>query len=823
MTWGGVALCCAAQASLLVPHGLQNLAQPLQAAGPRRPDRALGHRKLFGDLGIGGRLAREEEVLKKQATALTKLLHGPQDQVLSLDLLEERVGRRLDRRPHLQCLGVILRTGGLALLRHPPGLPPGDGREPRAEALAVTAGRELGQEDREDPLEDVVGILGGQATAHGDRVDQPLIALNQLCPRAGVSGEAGLHELCVTPLLDHRYAKLAFAIGVAIIPRPATARVTAAIPLSIPYVCDSGSQPQVTHKDVTAMAKIRPAGAKVWPAEPRTTVQVQFPDGRIFEGPKGTLLADFMDAAEEDQTITIVAAMVGGKLRELSMPVEGDSIVIPVSITAADGLRIYQRALSFLLVVAAHELFPEAQIIIDHSLTLSGLYCEVQGRPPFAPQEVRRLEQRMREIVDADEPIVRRRVPVEEAQEIFARQGYMDKVRLLRFRQKGQITIYELRGLCDYYYGHMVPSTRYLQRFGLSLCGPGLILLFPRREAPTALPIVHEYPRLSSVFQEHHEWLELLGVGDAAGLNEAIESGRMQEVILVAEALHAQRIAEIAREIAENRDRIRVVLIAGPSCSGKTTLAKRLAIQLIANGVRPLALAIDDYFVDRDATPKNENGEYDFECLDAVDLGLLNEHIRELLAGRRVLLPRYDFSTGRRSWGREVAISSDQVLLLEGIHGLNPDLLPGLPAEHAYRIYVSALTQLNLDHHNRVPTTDTRLVRRIVRDARTRGYTAQETIQRWESVTAGERRNIFPYQESADAMFNSALAYELAVLKPFVEPLLAQIDPGTMEYVEARRLLAFLEWFLPWPADMVPDNSLLREFIGGSSLREFVL
>ncbi|MCL6432557.1 MAG: nucleoside kinase, partial [Anaerolineae bacterium] len=300
------------------------------------------------------------------------------------------------------------------------------------------------------------------------------------------------------------------------------------------------------------MTQIRSVNGKVWLAEPRATVQVRFPDGRIFEGPKGTRLAEFMDAAYEDRSVPIVAAMVGGKLRELSVPVESDCSVVPVSITAADGLRIYQRALSFLLVVAARELFPEAQIIIDHSLTLSGLYCEVQGRPPFTPQEVRLLEQRMREIVEADEPIVRRRVSVDEAREIFERQGYTDKVRLLRFRQKDHITIYELRGLCDYYYGHMVPSTGYLERFGLSLCGPGLILLFPRREAPAALPIVHDFPRLSSVFQEHHEWLELLGVGDAAGLNEAIESGRMQEVILVAEALHAQRIAEMAREISRH-------------------------------------------------------------------------------------------------------------------------------------------------------------------------------------------------------------------------------------------------------------------------------
>jgi uridine kinase len=578
----------------------------------------------------------------------------------------------------------------------------------------------------------------------------------------------------------------------------------------------------IQDKDAQPMDRIRSQAKTVKSAEGRTTVQARFPDARIFEGPVGTPLAEFVRAAEKDPSIPVVAALVDGKLRELSCPVERDSNVAPVSITATDGLRIYQRALSFLLVVAAHELFPAARVVIDHSLTLSGLYCEVRNHPPLTARQVRQLEDRMREIVQADEPIVRHCVPLDEAREIFRRQGYDDKVSLLRFRQKNHLVLYELRGLYDYYYGHMVPSAGYLEKFGLSLCPPGLILLFPRREAPTALPILREHPRLAGVFQEYEEWLDLLSVGDVGGLNEAIQTGRMPEVILVAEALHDQRIAEIAREITQRHDRARLVLIAGPSSSGKTTLAKRLAIQLIANGVRPLHLAIDDYFVAREETPKDCNGDYDFECLQAVDLELLDRHVTELLAGRRVRLPHYDFAAGNRVWGREVSISKDQIILAEGIHGLNPELLPNLPRENVYRLYVSALTQLNIDHHNRVPTTDTRLLRRMVRDSQYRGYSAGQTIQRWDSVTQGERRNIFPYQELADAMFNSALAYELAVLKPFAAPLLAQIEPGGVEYIEARRLLAFLDWFLPWPPDAVPGNSLLREFIGGSSLREFV-
>jgi len=317
-------------------------------------------------------------------------------------------------------------------------------------------------------------------------------------------------------------------------------------------------------------------------------------------------------------------------------------------------------------------------------------------------------------------------------------------------------------------------------------------------------------------------------VEDVGALNQAVESERIREVILVSEALHERCIADIAKEVTAQRDRVRLVLIAGPTSSGKTTFAKRLAIQLLANVIRPLALGLDDYFLSRDETPRDAQGEYDFESLEALDLELFNHQLQELMAGRKVTLPQYDFLTGQRQRGATLAIGPEHIILAEGIHGLNPDLVSEIPQEHVYRIYISALTQLNLDCHNRIPTTDTRLLRRLVRDARERGISAQETIRRWEKVVHGEFRNIFPYQENADVMFNSALVYELAVMKPFAEPLLRQIDPGSMEYTEARRLLAFLEWFLPVKqipggTRLVPDNSILREFISGSILKDFGL
>ncbi|MBC7233340.1 MAG: nucleoside kinase [Chloroflexi bacterium] len=560
------------------------------------------------------------------------------------------------------------------------------------------------------------------------------------------------------------------------------------------------------------------------PAQPRETVQVRFADGRIFEAPVGTTLEAFVRAAYRESAVPIVAALVDRcKLCELTQPVTRDMEVTPISTGDSDGMRIYRRSLTFVLVVAMHQLFPGVQVYVDHSLTFGGLYCEVQGRAPLTPQEVALLEQRMKEIVADDVPIRKRRVPLEEARALFQARGQEDKVRLLRYRRKDYVTLYRLYDVDDYFHGYMVPSTGYLRHFALQYYSPGFILRYPRHEQPTVLQPVVEYPKLVAVFREYGHWLRVLGISDVGELNDALSAGRASEVALVSEALHEQRIANIAAEIAKRRDTVRLVLIAGPSASGKTTFAKRLAIQLLANGLRPVAVELDNYFVDREKTPLDEHGQYDFEHLWAVDLELLNEQLLRLLAGQEVQLPRYNFQLGKREKGEWLKLSEEHVILLEGIHGLNPDLVPNVPRERIYRIYVSALTQLNLDHYNRVPTTETRLIRRIVRDARERGYSALDTLRRWESVRNGEKRWIFPYQEHADVMFNSALAYELSALKSLAEPLLFQIEPNAPEYVEARRLLALLHWFLPFPLELVPSNSILREFIGGSSLQHFTV
>ncbi|MBU0704666.1 MAG: nucleoside kinase, partial [Chloroflexi bacterium] len=349
----------------------------------------------------------------------------------------------------------------------------------------------------------------------------------------------------------------------------------------------------------------------------------------------------------------------------------------------------------------------------------------------------------------------------------------------------------------------------------------GFVLQYPRRHWPTELRPVRDYPQLTAIFHEYGEWLHLLGVESVSGLNEAIANGRIREIILVSEALHEQRIAQIADLIARWRSEVRLVLVAGPSAAGKTTFSKRLSVQLLAHGIRPFPLELDNYFVDREKTPRDEHGEYDFEVLEALDVPLFNQHLLALVRGEEVQTPRFNFQTGHREKGEIVQLGPDHIIIVEGIHGLNPQLVPSLPEESIFRIYLSALTQLNTDRHNRVPTTDTRLVRRIVRDATYRGYTAEETLKRWESVRRGEKRHIFPYQEHADVMFNSALVYELAVLKPLAEPLLLQIEPFSPRRVEAKRLLTFLQWFEPCGPDLIPDNSILREYIGGSILRDY--
>jgi uridine kinase len=570
------------------------------------------------------------------------------------------------------------------------------------------------------------------------------------------------------------------------------------------------------------------AAREIHPATPRDSAQVWFDDGRVFEGPIGTPLEDFVRAAGSDPQAPTVAALIDNELRELTYRVESDVEVTPVTMAHSDGFRIYRRSLAFLLVAVAHELFPEATIFVDHSLTFGGYFCQVKGRQPFSAQELAQIEARMREIVAADEPILKSRVPLSDAIALWESRGDDDKVRLLSRRRKSYLTLYDLRGFRDYFHGYMVPSTGYLSVFALQDYPPGFALRFPRTSPPMQLQPFVEYPKLVSVFREYGEWLGLMGVSDVGSLNEAIAGERVRETVLVAEALHAQRVAHIAQEIAARHrstegakdGQVRVVLIAGPSSSGKTTFSRRLSIQLLANGLRPFALELDNYFVDRDKTPRNERGEYDFESLGALDISLFNEHLLRLLEGQEVTLPRYNFKTGLRGEGDTVRLRPDHLLLVEGIHGLDPNLVPHIPHKRTYRVYVSALTQLNIDKHNRVPTTDTRLIRRIVRDATNRGYSAEDTIDRWESVRNGEKRWIFPFQEYADEMFNSALVYELSVLKPLAEPLLLQVRPGTQAYVEAKRLLAFLDWFETLAPDLVPDNSILREFIGGSILQD---
>jgi uridine kinase len=553
----------------------------------------------------------------------------------------------------------------------------------------------------------------------------------------------------------------------------------------------------------------------------RSTVQIHLPDGRVLEGPRGSQLEAFL-ARDTSGEAPIVGGIVNGELRELTFPIEMDSRVRPVTMATADGMRIYRRSLTFLLATAFEELFPDARLTVDHSIASGGYYCEVREHEPFTEDDMVRLEKRMRELVDADLPFAKSQMLLQDAIDHFRAKGYSDKALLMANRRKPHLVIYQLNSMRDYYHGYMVPSTGYLKWFGLMRAGDGFTLRFPRRHKPTELLPVPEYTKLLNTFLEYGDWLETLGVTNVGSLNQAILNGRAREIILVSEALHELRIAEVAASIADQRDKVRVVLIAGPSSSGKTTFSKRLSVQLLARGLSPYPIGLDNFFVDRVRTPRDEHGELDYESIHAIDLDRLNHDLKHLIDGQSVSLPTYNFKTGVQEQGDVVQLRGEHIIILEGIHGLNPDLMPGIPGENTFRIYVSALTQLNLDRFNRVSTTDTRLIRRIVRDAAQRNYTASETIARWESVRRGEKRYIFPYQEYANVMFNSALVYEVAALAPLAEPLIRQVPFGTEEHVEAKRLLAFLEWFVPLNPDLIPDNSIVCEFIGGSILQDFV-
>lgn len=556
---------------------------------------------------------------------------------------------------------------------------------------------------------------------------------------------------------------------------------------------------------------------------PSPTVEIHLDDGTTLSAERGATLEQFIKVLPQDQREIIMGAVVNGELRELTHAVDIESKVSWVTMEDADGARIYRRSLTFLLEAVFEDLFPDALLEVDHSVTSGGFYCTVKGRDPLTVDELDQLKKLMAMLINTNIRFERQQVPLQEAIEYFKKRGNDDKVRLLKYRQKEFLILYRLENHRDYHHGYMLPSTGYVKWFDLTPAHNGFIINYPRRNAPTRTRSTPPDQKLLASFQEYGKWLGRLGIESVGSLNDAISAGKIREVILVSEAWHEQRISEIAAQIAAQRDRIRIVLISGPSSSGKTTFSKRLAVQLISQGVSPYPLEMDNYFVNRDQTPRDEKGDFNFEALEALNLPLLNTHLQQLIRGEKVQLTKYNFKTGLSEPGDQVELQPGQLIILEGIHGLNPRLITDTPADQTYRIYVSALTQLNLDRYNRISTTDTRLIRRIVRDARERGYTAQQTISRWESVGKGEKRYIFPYQENADTMFNSAMAYELSALRLLVEPLLRQVPYGTMEYIEAKRLLAFLEWFLPVDRELIPDNSILKEFIGGSILADFKL
>jgi len=554
---------------------------------------------------------------------------------------------------------------------------------------------------------------------------------------------------------------------------------------------------------------------------PRTSVEIQLPDGRVLSGPRGARVGKFLETLEYDAQL--IAAIVNGDLRELTYPINIESRVIPVTMSDPDGARIYRRSLTFLLEMAFTDLFPDGVLFVDHSVASGGYYCQVTGRSPLSESEIAALKIHMRELVNANLRFERMEVPLQEAIEYFHSRGYEDKVRLLSYRKKNYLTLYRLGERMDYHHGYMVPSTGYLKWFDLMFTEGGFTLRYPRRHKPNEILPMPDYPHLLGTFLQYGDWLVKLGIENVGALNNAIQSGRSDQIVLVSEAFHENNLARIANQVVDQLDHSRLILIAGPSSAGKTTTSRRLTVQLLALGVSPFPLELDNYFLDRDKTPLDEDGKPDFEAIEALDLPLLAENLSRLTRGEEVQLPRYNFKTGLREDGELIRLKNGQPIILEGIHGMDPRLIPESLSSKAFRIYVSALTQLNLDRHNRVSTTDTRLIRRIVRDARERGYSAAQTIGRWESVRRGEKRHIFPFQENADVMFNSALAYELAALKPFAEPLLRQVPYGTPEHIEAKRLLAFLEWFLPLDIDLVPETSIVREFLGGSILQNFTI
>ena len=528
----------------------------------------------------------------------------------------------------------------------------------------------------------------------------------------------------------------------------------------------------------------------------------------------GEIVKDYENTAEAP----IILVMVNGKLRELHKHLKADCTIQFITTRDAIGNQTYKRSACLILLKAIYDVAGQDntdKVVIHYSVG-HGYYFTMKGGTALTQEFIDRVKERMHEIADANLPIMKRSVNTDEAIALFHKHHMYDKERLFNYRRVSRVNLYSIESFEDYFYGFMANHTGYVKYFDLFLYEGGFVLQLPDMTEPDKVPEFKPREKIFHVQKESQEWSDKLEISTVGDLNDKITREGIQDILLIQEAMQESRISEIASQIAKAGNK-KIVMIAGPSSSGKTTFSHRLSIQLSAYGMKPHPIAVDNYFVDREKTPRDENGKFDFECLEAIDVERFNKDMLALLDGKRVELPVFNFKTGLREYrGDFLQLAQDDILVIEGIHGLNDKLSYALPKESKFKIYISALTQLNIDEHNRIPTTDGRLIRRIVRDARTRGSSAKDTIAMWPSVRRGEERNIFPYQEEADAMFNSALIYELACLKVYAEPLLFGIDKNEPEYVEAKRLLKFFDYFVPVPSEAVPYNSILREFIGGS-------
>ena len=530
----------------------------------------------------------------------------------------------------------------------------------------------------------------------------------------------------------------------------------------------------------------------------------------------GSTLSEIFSQLDLHMEYGPVSAKVNNKVEGMHYRVYKQKDIEFLDLHSSSGIRAYTRTLFFILCKAAHELYPGCKVAIDIPVS-NGYFVDLDLGRSVTPDDVSAIRQRMQKIIDAKMPIHRYEATTEEAMEMFREVGSISKVNLLESSGRLYTTYYDLDGYKDYYYGTLLINTGDIHLFGLEFYYDGLLLRIPSQENPSQLGTFIRQDKMFEIFKEHHRWQDVLGLRTIGDLNKAITNGLSSKLIQISEALQEKKIARIADEIAQRKG-IKIVLIAGPSSSGKTTTCKRLSVQLAVNGLRPIGISLDDYFLDRELTPRDENGDYDFEHLHSLNIPLLNEQMNALLQGEEVELPRYNFQKGKSEWsGKKLKLEGNEILVIEGIHALNPELTSEISENQIYRVYASALTTILLDNHNYIPTTDNRLLRRIIRDHKYRGVTAQETIRRWASVRRGENRWIFPFQENADAMFNTAMLFELAVIKRQAEPLLEQVTENCEEYAEAYRLLKFLRYIKPIPEDQIPPTSLLREFLGGSS------